>query len=205
MAAIALDLVVHGVGLGVLALGDCSTPIGIIQAVLHGAVACSASSYQLLLGAVILQALGGGGSTNDGSRKAVGCIKGLGQDDSSCVRADLGVISGNRNRIRKALAGAGRQGDLGSVLGIGLGIAGGSSTGGTGALVPFHSAGVAAAQAGKGGKRRTLRRLIQGEANTADGRLEDGDRRGFNGVRPLVSTIDLTECGWSSGCIIAQG
>ena len=184
MAAIALDHVVHGVGLSVLTLGDCSAPSGIIQAVLHGAAVGGAhKAQQSLLGTVILQAgLGGGGSGDSGSGEAAGWIKGLGQDELITVIADLGVISGNRNRIRKALAGAGRQGDLGSVDLIGLGIAGGSSTGGTSALIPFHSAGVAAAQAGKGGKRCTLRRISQGEVNTADGGFGDADGFGFDSV-----------------------
>ena len=123
VGAVALDLVVHGVVPGVLALGDVIAPRVVVQAVLHVAAGGGARIDQLLLGAFILQAgLGGGGSTNAGGGEAAGHIKGLGQDElAASAAAILGVTSGNSNRISKALAGVGRQGDLGSVLGIGLG------------------------------------------------------------------------------------
>ena len=180
VAAIALDLVVHGVGLGVLALGDCSTPIGIIQAVLHGAIGGGARINQFLIAAVILQALGGGGIGDRGRREAVGLGEGLGQDDGSCVRADLGVAGGGIDGIRKALAGVCSQGDSGVVelLGLGGSRAGDRGAGGIGAFKPLHlgdGIGCAAINGADEVQRLARYGLFNGSSNTADGGFGDGD------------------------------
>ena len=93
---------------------------------------------------------GGGyacGNRAGGGVLIVGLGEGLGQNELGTIIADLGVAGGESDRISEALASGSicLQGDLGSVDLIGLGIADHSRAGGVLALVPFHSAGIAAA------------------------------------------------------------
>ena len=67
VVAVAYDLVVHGVGLGILTGGDRLTPSYVIQAVLHGAAGCCACGNQALIAAVEGQT----GNGNRGSARGI--------------------------------------------------------------------------------------------------------------------------------------
>ena len=101
----------------------------------------------------------------------------LGEDDGSCVRADLGIASGSGHALCEALAGACRQGDLGSVDLIGCRRSGHGRAGGGVALIPLHLAGVAGgcADVDRGVQRLALDRRINRGGHAGNRRLGDGD------------------------------
>ena len=106
VCCIALDLVLHIVGTGVLALGDSVSPSGAIQAVLHGAAVCGALSHQLLLTAVILQAGLGSGFSCVGGRNLVLNVNGNCSLKRSVV---VGVPCRIHGDLKAACAVAGRH------------------------------------------------------------------------------------------------